>query len=70
MPCTLLDDSFLPGGMIAANCSVNNTWGALDMSRCTFRNDAPVTAVAVVVINTDSAMQKETRDYEVTGNTL
>ena len=68
--CTILDDSFLPGGMITANCSANNTWNALDMSQCTFRNDAPVTAVAVVVVNSDSAMQKEMHDYEVPENAL
>ena len=39
---------------MTAVCSVNSTWGALDMSRCTFRNGAPVAAVAVVEIMTDS----------------
>ena len=59
-PCFLLDDSFLPGGMITAQCSANSTWNALDMSQCTFRNDVQVATVAVVEILPSLAMQEET----------
>ena len=59
-PCSLLDGSFLPGGVITAHCSANNTWDALDMSQCTFRNDVPVATLAVVEVVTDSDLQKET----------
>ena len=41
---------------MTAKCSVNRIWGPLDMSQCTFRNDASVTAVAVVEVVTDSPM--------------
>ncbi len=59
-PCSFLDDSFLPGGMITAQCSANSTWNALDMSQCTFRNDVQVATVAVVEILPSLAMQEET----------
>ena len=59
-PCSFLDDSFLPGGVITAQCSANSTWDALDMSQCTFRNDVQVATVAVVEVLTSSAMQEET----------
>ena len=57
LPCSQLDGSFLPGGMVTAKCSVNSTWGPLDMSQCTFRSDVPVAGVAVVEIVTDSDIQ-------------
>ena len=41
---------------MTAKCSANRTWGPLDMSQCTFRSDASVTAVAVVEVVTDSPM--------------
>ena len=59
-PCSLLDDSFLPGGLITAQCSANSTWDALDMSQCTFRSDVQVATVAVVEVLPSSAMQEET----------
>ena len=58
--CSLLDDSFLPGGVITAQCSANSTWDALDMSQCTFRSGVQVATVAVVEVLTSSAMQEET----------
>lgn len=54
-PCSQLDGSYLSSGMITANCSSGNTWGPLDMSQCTFRNDVPVAAVAVIEVVSDSA---------------
>ena len=65
-PCSLLDDSFLPGGVITAQCSANSTWEALDMSQCTFRNDVQVATVAVVEVLTSSAMQEETIEVYLT----
>ena len=35
---------------MTAKCSVNNTWGPLDMSQCTFRSDVQVAGVAVVEV--------------------
>ena len=65
-PCSLLDNSFLPGGVITAQCSANSTWEALDMSQCTFRNDVQVATVAVVEVLPSSAMQEETIEVYVT----
>ena len=51
--------------MITAKCSVNNTWGPLDMSQCTFRSDVPVAAVAVVEVlslEEDSIMEMNVRE--------
>ena len=59
-PCSFLDDSFLSGGVITAQCSANNTWDALDMSQCTFRNDVHVSIIAIVEVPTRSHMQEET----------
>ena len=59
-PCSVLDDSFLPGGVITVNCSANNTWENMDMSQCTFRNDVQVATIAVVEVLTNSDMQEET----------
>ena len=42
---------------MTAKCSVNSTWGPLDMSQCTFRSDVQVAGVAVVEIVTDSDIQ-------------
>ena len=56
MPCSELDNSFLSSGLMTAKCSVNRTWGPLDMSQCTFQSDASLTAVAVVEVMTDSPM--------------
>ena len=39
---------------MTAVCSVNSTWGPLDMSQCTFRNGTPVASVVVIEIITDS----------------
>lgn len=64
-PCSFLDGSFLNGGMITANCTVDSTWDTLDMSQCTFRTDAPVDTVAVVEVVTDSAMQQETLEVTI-----
>ena len=33
---------------MTTNCLNDNMWGDMDLSQCTFRNDAPVAAVAVV----------------------
>ena len=60
VPCSLLDGSFFPGGVITARCSMHSTWDTLDMSQCTFRNDALPSAVAVVEVITDADSQKET----------
>ena len=57
MPCSQLDDSFLPDEMITAKCSVDGTWGPLDMSQCTFRSDVQVAGVAVVEINSTTDVQ-------------
>ena len=65
-PCSLLDDNFLPGGVITAQCSANSTWDALDMSQCTFRSDVQVATVAVVDVHTSSAMQEETIEVYLT----
>ena len=65
-PCSLLDDSFLPGGVITAQCSANSTWDALDMSQCTFKNDVQVATVAVVEVLASSAMQEETIEVYLT----
>ena len=65
-PCSSLDDSFLPGGVITAQCSANSTWDALDMSQCTFRSDVQVATVAVVEVLTSSAMQEETVEVYLT----
>ena len=65
-PCSLLDDSFLPGGVITAQCSANSTWDALDMSQCTFRSDVQVATIAVVEVLTSSAMQEETVEVYLT----
>ena len=56
-PCSQLDGSFPPYGKVTANCSTANSWGPLDMSQCTFRNDVPVAAVAVVEVASYSAIQ-------------
>ena len=61
-PCSVLDDSFLPGGVITVNCSANNTWDALDMSQCTFRNDVQVATIAVVEVLTSPDRPEETLD--------
>ena len=63
LPCSQLDSSFLPGGMVTARCSGNSTWGPMDMSQCTYRSDIPVAAVVVVEITTDSDI--ETKEIEV-----
>ena len=65
-PCSLLDDSFLPGGVITAQCSANSTWDALDMSQCTFSKDVQVAYVAVVEVHTSSAMQEKTVEVYLT----
>ena len=49
---------------MTAKCSVNSTWGPLDMSQCTFRSDVQVAGVAVVEIVTDSDIQAS--DIKVT----
>ena len=51
--------------MITARCSVNSTWDNLDMSQCTFRNDAPVSAVAVMEVIADSTSQQETLEVSI-----
>ena len=63
LPCSQLDGTFLPGGMVTARCTDNSTWGPLDMSQCTYRSDIQVPAVAVVEIRTDSDI--ETKEIEV-----
>ena len=67
-PCSRLDGSFFPGGMVTSKCSGNSTWGPLDMSECTFRSDASVTAVAVVEVM--SLMEDSQLDMEVRMDSL
>ena len=65
LPCSQLDGSFLPGGMVTARCTANNTWGPLDMSQCTFTNGISVAAVAVVEVQSlveDAIFEKDVRD--------
>ena len=50
VPCSQLDGSFLPNGIVTSMCTNGSTWGPLDMSQCTFRNDASVAAVAVIEV--------------------
>ena len=70
MPCSELDDSFLPGGNIIARCDIDGIWGPLDMSQCTFRADAEVAAVAVVEIMTDSSMRSMVNLPQVTSTNI
>ena len=68
LPCSQLDGSFLPGGMVTARCTANNTWGPLDMSQCTFTNGISVAAVAVVEVQSlveDSILEMDVRDGRI-----
>ena len=67
-PCSQLDGSFLPGGIMTARCTANNTWGPLDMSQCTFTNGISVAAVAVVEVQSlveDSILEMDVSDGRI-----
>ena len=50
---------------MTAKCSVNSTWGPLDMSQCTFRSEVSVAGVAVVEVlslEEDAILEMDVRE--------